>query len=93
MRNQKEVRKQVRRLDGIDAEDGYHQGVGGMRNGVTVKKKRDAGAQHVGAGKFRHPRGSSGPIYVDDVFFGSIYVDDGIFRHRHVVILHHARFL
>jgi hypothetical protein len=32
----------------------------------TVKKaKRDAGAQHVGAEKFRHPRRSSGQIYVN----------------------------
>jgi hypothetical protein len=58
----------------------------------TVKKnKRYAGVQHVGAGKFRHRRRSSGPIYVDDGFFRSIYVDDGMFRTRmHVVLLCHA---
>jgi hypothetical protein len=45
----------------------------------------------VGAGKFRHPRRSSWPIYVDDGFLLSIYVDDGIFRHpTQVVILRHA---
>jgi hypothetical protein len=55
---------------------------------LTVKKpKRDAGAKHVRAGKFRHPRRASGPIYVDDGFFQPVYVDDGIFRHPHVVLL------
>jgi hypothetical protein len=35
----------------------------------TVKKnKPDAGSQHVGAGKFRHPRRSGGPIYVTDFY-------------------------
>jgi hypothetical protein len=32
-------------------------------------------------GKFRHPRISSGTIYVNDGISRSIYVDDGIFRH------------
>jgi hypothetical protein len=44
MRNKKEVKKQVRGLDGIDAEDGYHQG--GMRNGVTVKQKKSVTQEH-----------------------------------------------
>jgi hypothetical protein len=58
----------------------------------TVKQnKRDAGAQHVGPGKFRHPRiGRAAQSYVDDGFFRSIYVYDGIFRHPHVVLLRHA---
>jgi hypothetical protein len=51
-----------------------------------------AGTQHVGAGKFRHPRRSSDPIYVGGGFFRSIYVDDGIFRHPHVVLLRYAWF-
>jgi hypothetical protein len=41
----------------------------GTNTAYTVKKtKRDAGAQHVGAGKFGHPRRLSGPIYVDGGF-------------------------
>jgi hypothetical protein len=44
----------------------------------------------VDAGKFSHLRRSSGPIFVDDGFFRSIYVDGGIFRHPHVVLLRHA---
>jgi hypothetical protein len=36
----------------------------------TVKKaKLDAGPKHVWDGKCRHPRKSSGPVYVDDGFF------------------------
>jgi hypothetical protein len=52
--------------------------------------KNSAGVQHVGAGKFRHLRRLSGPIYVDGGFFRSIYVADGIFRHLHVVLLRHT---
>jgi hypothetical protein len=36
---------------------------------LLKKNKSDARAQHVGAGKFRHPRRPSGPIYVDDRYF------------------------
>jgi hypothetical protein len=46
---------------------------------LLKKARRNTGAQHVAAGKFRHPRRSSGPIYVDDGFFRSIYVDDRTF--------------
>jgi hypothetical protein len=41
---------------------------------------RDAGAKHMGDGKFRHPNRMSGPIYVDD----------GIFRHPWVVVLYYT---
>jgi hypothetical protein len=35
----------------------------------TIKMtERDAGTKHVGDGKFRHPRRSSGPIYDEDGF-------------------------
>jgi hypothetical protein len=54
------------------------------------KTKCNAGTQHVGAGKFRHSRRSSGPISVDDGFFRSIFVDDGIFGHPHVPLLRQA---
>jgi hypothetical protein len=47
-----------------------------IEESLLKKNKRDAGAQHVGAGKFRHPHRPGGPIYVDDGFFRSIYVDD-----------------
>jgi hypothetical protein len=49
---------------------------------LTVEKKnmRDAGAKHMGDGKFRHPNRMSGPIYVDD----------GIFRHPWVVVLYYT---
>jgi hypothetical protein len=57
----------------------------------TVKKtKRDVGPKHVGEGKFRHPRRSTGSIYVDNGFFRLIYVYDGIFRQPHVLGLRHA---
>jgi hypothetical protein len=39
---------------------------------LKKKNKCNAGAKHVGAGKFRHLRRSSGPIYVDDGFFRSM---------------------
>jgi hypothetical protein len=78
MKNQKEVREQVRRW-GVR----WNRWRGWVSAGGTVKKTGvpHAGAQHVATGKFRHPRRSGGPIYVDDEFFRSIYVDDGIFRH------------
>jgi hypothetical protein len=54
---------------------------GFYKSGTLFKKpKRDAGAQHVGAGKFRHPhtvgRATQSTVqYVDDGFFRSTYVD------------------
>jgi hypothetical protein len=44
----------------------------------------------VGAGKFRQPVQVERPNLVDDRFFLSMYVDDGIFRHPHVVLLRHS---
>jgi hypothetical protein len=46
----------------------------------TPKAKRDAGPNC--DGKFCHPHRTSCPIYVDDGFFRSVYVSDGIFHHH-----------
>jgi hypothetical protein len=58
----------------------------------TVRKaKSEAGPQHKGDGKFRHPYRLKGPISGVDGFFRSFYVDYGIFRHPRVLVLRHAR--
>jgi hypothetical protein len=54
------------------------------------KAKRDAGSKQVGDGKFRQPLRLSGPIYAVGGFFRSFYVEDGIFRHPHVLVLSNA---
>jgi hypothetical protein len=68
----------------------YYHGIQVKHISLLKKTKRDTGSQHMGAGKFRHPRRSSVPICVDDGFFLSIYVDDVIFRHLHFVLLRYA---
>jgi hypothetical protein len=59
---------------------------------VTVTKaKRDTGPQHLGDGKFRHSHGTIGKICHQHRSGRWVYVDDGIFRHPHVVGLRHAQ--
>jgi hypothetical protein len=57
----------------------------------TVRKtKRDTGPKHVCDGKIRHPHRTIGKIRHPSSRW--IYMDDGIFRHIHVLVLRHARF-
>jgi hypothetical protein len=59
----------------------------------TVRKaKRDAGPKHVGTeNSVSHIYILRGPIYVVGGFFRSFCVDDGIFLHPLVLVMHHAR--
>jgi hypothetical protein len=62
------------------------RGITGKLNFLTIihtvtKAKHDAGAQHKGDGKFRHPHRSVGKIRQQHSSGRSSYMIAGIFRH------------
>jgi hypothetical protein len=57
---------------------------------LLEKTKHEAGSKHEGDGKLRHPHRTIGKIRHLHRSGRSIYVDDEIFRHIHVLVLSHA---
>jgi hypothetical protein len=57
---------------------------------TVTKAKRDAGPQHMGDGKFRHPRRTIRKIRHQHRSGRCVYGDEGIFRHPRVVGLRNS---